>query len=331
MGESRAYVYEPGERAAGVYVVVPGLHFLGPDDPRLDRFCRILAASGFAVVAPFVRAFSGMVLDRTLFDDANAALFLGRIVADEHGAGPPAVFSISFGSLLALHLAASNDPPAAVLVFGGYADFLPTVRFAVTGRADHEGARHQLARDPLNSPVVFLNVVDHLEMRGDRAMLARAWLSMVHRTWGKMELKAPGARDPHANAIAAALPSELRVPFLRGCCLDEGALDWLEDGLARAARSLSFLDPSAHVKNARCPVVLVHGKDDDVIPYFESVKLSRALPKEQLRNLHLTGLYGHTGASSPTLRALATETTTLIRMLADLAAAPRINPRARFG
>src|SRR5947207_2699541 len=77
-GRTRAYVYDPPPtaRAAGVYLVLPGLHFLGPDDPRLDRFCRALAASGFVVVAPFIRAYNRMLLDPSSFDDAEAALAL---------------------------------------------------------------------------------------------------------------------------------------------------------------------------------------------------------------------------------------------------------------
>ena len=36
------------------YLIAPGLHYAGPDDPRMDRFCRILAAAGHHVAAPFV-------------------------------------------------------------------------------------------------------------------------------------------------------------------------------------------------------------------------------------------------------------------------------------
>jgi pimeloyl-ACP methyl ester carboxylesterase len=208
-------------------------------------------------------------------------------------------------------------------VFGGYAEFLPTVRFAVTGRASFDGASHDLARDPLNAPVVFLNVLEHLDVPGDRGALADAWLAMVHRTWGKMELKALGARDPVAQEIAAALPPELRSSFLRGCCLEEPFLPWLDAGLEAATEALGFLDPAERLAQARCPVVLVHGKDDDVIPYFESMKLARALPAGILRSLHLTGLYGHTGASRPTARELASEAVTLARMLVDLGGAPQ--------
>jgi pimeloyl-ACP methyl ester carboxylesterase len=320
-GSSKAYVYAPRVAPLGVYLVLPGLHFLGPDDPRLDRFCRILAASGFWVVAPFIRAYRRLLLDRSAIDDAEGAFALAVSLAKDERLPRPAVFSISFGSRLALELCALPEPPSAAVVFGGYADFIPTVRFAVTGQTTLDGQAHQLERDPLNSPVVFLNVIRHLDMTGDREVLSKAWLSMVHRTWGKMDLKRPGARNPIADSIASALPSELVVPFRLGCCLEDGFLPWLEAALARGADDLAFLDPASRIAAARCPVVLVHGQSDDVIPYVESIKLSRSLPAAMLRGLHLTGLYSHTGAASPGIGAALQETATLVRMLHDLARA----------
>jgi len=320
-GSSRAYVYAPIGRPLGVYLVLPGLHFLGPDDPRLDRFCRILAASGFWVVAPFIRSYGRLLLDDSAIDDAKGAFALAVSLAKNERLPRPAVFSISFGSRLALELCALPEPPSAVIVFGGYADFIPTVRFAVTGRTTLDGRVHELTRDPLNSPVVFMNVVRHLDVAGDRAVLSKAWLAMVHRTWGKMQLKEPGARDAIADSIAASLPRELVIPFRLGCCLEDGFLPWLEAALERGADDLAFLDPSSRIAEARCPVVLVHGQDDDVIPYVESIKLSRALPAGMLRGLHLTGLYGHTGAASPGISTAFQETATLVRMLHDLARA----------
>ena len=322
-GPTKAYVYTP-ESPRAAYLVLPGLHFLGPDDPRLDRFCRVLARAGFLVVAPFIRAFGRLVLDRSAFADARAALGLARARAAQLGLDEPAVFSISFGSALALDLATlDTGGPAAAVVFGGFCEFLPTVRFAVTGRSEHAGQVHELTRDPLNSPAVFLNALHALELEGDRDALAAAWREMVYRTWGKMELKVPGARDPFAHAIAAGLAPELREPFLRGCMLEPGALAWLEDALARGADDLAFFDPGDRLARVASPVWLVHGRDDDVIPYFETLKLAEALPRRALAGLHVTGMFGHTGAQRPSARAVYDEARTMTAMLLAMARAPQ--------
>src|SRR5690606_34537418 len=79
------------------FLIAPGLHYAGPDDPRMDRFCRILAAAGHLVVAPFIPSYLALRPDaRAIHDFSRIADALPRWSDDR-----PIVFSISFGSLLA--------------------------------------------------------------------------------------------------------------------------------------------------------------------------------------------------------------------------------------
>jgi pimeloyl-ACP methyl ester carboxylesterase len=324
LGEMRVRLLVP-RAPRGVYHVIPGLHYLGPDDVRLDRFLTILAAAGFTVVAPFYPAYVDLALEPGVFADAERAQAFAGDLARRASAPPPGVFSISFGSLLALHLA--SRPALAgriggVVVFGGFADLFPTVRFAVTGRAEHGGVSLRATRDPLNSPVVYLNLLPFLDVKGDRAVLAEAYRTMIRRTWGRMELKADGMRDGHAHAIARRLPEELRLPFLRGCGLAGGASEWLEDGIRRAGDAMSRYDATPLLPSVHARVTLVHGRDDDVIPYVETEKLAERLPRGALARKCITGLYGHTAAGHVGPAAILQEIGALAGMLADMAEAP---------
>ena len=44
VGDIRVRLYHPRKTPRATYLIAPGLHYAGPDDPRMDRFCRILAA-----------------------------------------------------------------------------------------------------------------------------------------------------------------------------------------------------------------------------------------------------------------------------------------------
>src|SRR6185503_1278898 len=125
----------------------------------------------------------------------------------------------SFGSSPALEVAARlGDAVDGVVSFGGYADFEATVRFALDGVVRAPGGDVRLRPDPLNPPVVFLNVLRWLEPAPpEPERLASAWRRMAYATWGKLELKAPGRLEPIAAGIAAELPTALREPFLVGC------------------------------------------------------------------------------------------------------------------
>ncbi|MGZ3423713.1 MAG: alpha/beta hydrolase family protein [Polyangiales bacterium] len=314
----RAYVYR-GRRIEGLWVLAPGLHFLGPDDPRLDRFARILAASGRMVLAPFLPSHLALRVSERTTGDLAKATERGIAMARELGLPAPALFSISFGSQPAIAVAAMpelRDRVSSLVLFGGFADFTSSVRFCLTGRARDLSLPH----DPLNAPVVWLHLLDHLDLPVNREHIAAAWNEIVRQTWGKMHLKAKGARDPIAHAIAATLPKEERDLFLMGCGLAPGGEAYLETALSRLGRAYDFTDPRPHLANVRAPVAIVHGRDDDVIPYFEAEKLRDALPPRHPHRVMLTGLYGHTGAAMPSLSALGRELQTMREIVGTLAA-----------
>ncbi len=327
----RAYVYAASARQVeGVWVLAPGLHFLGPDDPRLDRFCRILAASGTVVVAPFLRDHIGLRVSARSTDDLAEAFALGESIAAERRLPRPALFSISFGSQPAIELAARDshrDRVGALVLFGGFADFDASVRFCITGRAARGQDALAMTHDPLNAPVVWLHLLDHLDLDCDRERVATAWRAMVHRTWGKMELKAKGARDPIAHELARDLDPRDRDAFLLGCGLADGAEIHLDLALSRTKDHYAFTDPRPHLARIRAPIAVVHGRDDDVIPWFEAEKLRDALPAGVPSRVLITGLYGHTGAGdhgwSVSPKTLARELATMTGVIRTLAEAPR--------
>jgi pimeloyl-ACP methyl ester carboxylesterase len=290
----RVRIYE----GAGMpFVIAPGLHYAGADDPRLDRFCRILAAAGHRVIAPFVPSYLALEPDQRAIDDFIRVVdALPRSVA----------FSISFGSLL-VFAAAAERPELfeRLVVFGGYADFNDAMRFCLTG--EH--------RDPLNQPVVVMNLLDHIDHdRAHTAALKAAWRQYVEQTWGRPEMKAPERYLAIAEALAPSVPAGARELFLAG--IRPGAWPIAEPALALADRR--DLEPSRFLARVRGRVDLVHGADDDVIPVDHAHRLAAGLVSADVR-VHVTGLYGHTGAGFGKLAALPRELATMVRVLRVLA------------
>jgi pimeloyl-ACP methyl ester carboxylesterase len=87
-------------------------------------------------------------------------------------------------------------------------------------------------------------------------------------------------------------------------------------------RDTGFLDVRPHLGTVRCPVWLVHGLTDDVIPWPQAESLARALPPTASPRVLLTGLYGHTqieGARGPV--AAAKEVATMTRIVSAMVSA----------
>jgi pimeloyl-ACP methyl ester carboxylesterase len=311
----RVWVLAPTDRKIrGALLVCPGLHYAGPADPRFLRFASVLAAAGILVYAPFLPDFLELRVAPSLAADLDHVF--GKMLEDPLlPAGiKPGIFSISFGSLPVLLLAASEqrrNQVGAVVIFGGYADFENAIRFAL-------GIDVSGARDPLNQPVVFMNLIEELPIEdSDRGVLLEAWRKYVVSTWGRPEMKARDRYEPIAREIAQGLDGQLQSIFLIGCGLEDGAFALAEAALSKRERI--FLDPRPALSGVQCRVELVHGLDDDVIPHTQMAELERALPAKVKRGVYLTGLYGHTGASPLAgLRAAIHEGVTLLKMLRAL-------------
>ncbi len=306
----------PGPRRGirSTFLIAPGLHYACADDPRMDRFCRILTCAGHQVVVPYIPDFLALVpTERAKHDFARAFDALPRWTG---GRGRPVVFSISFGSLLACSLAAAR--PGAIerlIIFGGYADLRETLRFSLTGEV---ASGRAVVRDPMNQAVVLLNLLDHLDPPArDREAIAAAWRRFVEQVWGRAELKRDRRYAAVAEQLAPAVPAPVRELFLVGAGALPGAPELALPALARFdARPL---DPSPYLPRITGRVDLVHGIDDDVIPFEHAHALAAQLVNADVR-VHLTGMYGHTGASRPPLGAAARELVTLVRVLRLLAA-----------
>lgn len=303
----RAWVYRREDRApSGSVLVSPGLHYAGPEDVRFDRFCRVLARSGALVVAPFLPTYLRMDVEPEAIDELESALD-ALLALPERPRRKPSVFSISFGSMPALRLAGRRgEVLSSVVVFGGFGGFERTLRFALKGDAalggDREGAAGTRKHDPLNAPVVVQNLMRFVEpplSDTDRATVRAAFRRYCASTWGRQEMKVHRAFERPARAIAEELDEPLRTFFLKATRCEDGIETIVEDALARSNGAFAWIDPAPHLSRLEVPVTLVHGRDDDVIPFEESIALHRALKATGSDvSLHLTGMFGHTGKAS---------------------------------
>ena len=304
-------LYAPAERAPrGGLLISPGLHPDGPADPRLDRLARILADAGFVVLSPAIPSLMALELAPRVLDDVARALAALRAAPELPASCAPSLFAISVGSLAALRLAAREEL-GQLVVFGGYADPVALIRSLTDS-----------PRDPLNRPAAMLTLYDHLPgapCGRDADRLRAAWRRTIRATWPQAALKVGGGTRHHpiARAIAAELPRHLRELYLVGCGVVPGAWELCEQALG----ACSYLDPRPHLAGIACPVTIVHGVADDVIPFAQADALDRALPPHVARTRLATGMFAHSRATGPRALALARELRTFDRICRALGAA----------
>ena len=116
----------------------------GPDDPRLDRFARVLAHAGYVVGVPALPTMIDLRMEPELLEDVRKAFMRFSSLSS----GKIAVFSISASSIAGLQLGTRSETASLIsqiMLFGGYSDWAEALTFALDGRID---SRTQLQIDP---------------------------------------------------------------------------------------------------------------------------------------------------------------------------------------
>lgn len=294
----------------GKWILSPGLHFLGPDDPRMIRFISVLASAGYEVVAPHIQDYKNLrIIHLEGAQNARAVDEFSAVVEAESRDESVFLFSISFGSLLALRAASMYpDRVSHLVTFGGYGDIRRTMIFSATGTVD--GVK-LLDHDPLNLPILYLQALDLLDTP-DPERLANSWREYVRRTWNK-----PDLRDGVAHLfVAEAMFDEVHPDDLELFKMGVGHAHHGRDFIMEFLNTFefSYLDPRPYLHTLRAPLHIIHGADDDVIPVSEAEILARSVPSCVEVRKYITGMYGHT-AGKADLENQVEEALTLLRML----------------
>ncbi len=250
-------LYRGAPPARAGIVLLPGVSPQGKDDPRLVRFAEALAAARFAVLVPDVPGLRALQVSAA---DAEPVVAAARRL---RGQGLPVglgAFSYAVGPavLAALEL----GPEAAfVLAVGGYHDLTRVVRHFTTGSADRRAkwlfVRANAGRLERPEERQALTVMANRKFADENAEIADLMGDLGPD--GRAVVALVSNRDPaRVPGLLAALPAAIR-----------GELEALD--LAR--RDLARLS---------APLLLVHGRDDPVIPAQESVALADAAPDARL-------------------------------------------------
>jgi len=267
-------------------VVVPGAVPQGKDDPRLVAFATTLARAGFAVLAPEIRGFRKLRIhpsDARTVADSFFWLASNRELAPGGRAG---MFAFSYSAGPALLAALEDDIREQVrfiVAVGGYHDLQRAMRFFTTGWFEYEGKWHYIIPDDTGKMVLTYASLPYLADKRDHAVFDHMVTLRMHDQ--KADL----------SPLARELSNEGRSVYALAVNDDPARFPDLFDRLPRAMKQdIALLDLARHdLKPLKAQLIIVHGMNDNLIPYPESLSLAAAAPKGQARMFHIHRVLGH--------------------------------------
>jgi pimeloyl-ACP methyl ester carboxylesterase len=319
-GDVAARLYRPDGRLTRTVLLVPGIHSMGIEEPRLTALAQDLAGSGVAVLTMALPDLQGYeITPRSTDQIEDAASWVARR-SDLAPDGRLGLIGISFAGGMSIVAAARpsiKDRVAFVLSFGGHGDLPRVVRYLCTGQAPNvEGVD---VRPPHDYGVaVVLYGTAHLVVPSEQVEPLREGIRTFLLASQLTLVDAEKASDTFAKAkkVAAALPPPASTYLTYVNDRNVKALGpVLVPHIARLA-SHQAVSPQRSPTSPAAPVYLLHGADDTVIPSVESVLLGDHLRRQgaQVRVL-LSRLITHAEVDQS---AAASETWKLVSFWAEV-------------
>jgi dienelactone hydrolase len=319
-GHVPARFYRPEGGFERSVLLVPGIHAMGIDEPRLTALARDVAGSGIGVMTmalPDLMRYEITPRSTDVIEDAVASLSQRRELAPDGRVG---MIGISFAggmSIVAAGRRSIRDRAAFVLSFGGHGDLPRVIRYLCTGDAPQvEGIEIHPPHDygvavalyGMTPRVVPPEQVEPLR-EGIRTFLWASQLTLVDQkkadaTFAKAREMAKALAEPSATYLRHVNDRNVKAlgPILVPHIAEVAAHEAISPQRSRSA-------PSA-------PVFLLHGAGDTVIPTAESYLLAEHLRSRDADvRLLLSRLITHAETDKS---AAATETLKLVAFWADV-------------
>ncbi len=279
----QADLYQPGEKSLAGIVLIPGVAQHGRDDPRLVTFANTLARFRFVVLVPEIPNLRDLKIraeDSQTIKDAFKYLASQNDFSSQAQIGIGA-FSYAVGpAILAALDPTIRDKVDFILSVGGYYNIEKTITYFTTGQFRYQNEWHFLEPNAYGKWVFVLSNLERLSDPIDKENFRRI---------AQRKMNNPNAiiddltinLSPEASSILMLLQNQ-----------DPELTSNLILGLPAAIRiDLSALDLSSKDLNQlKAHLILLHGTDDNIIPYTESIALANAIAENQAELFLIDGL-----------------------------------------
>jgi dienelactone hydrolase len=299
-GQVPARFYVPSGDVNRAVLLIPGIHSMGIEEPRLTALAQDLAGTGVTVMTmalPDLQAYTITPRATDVIEDAVSWMARRNNLAPDGRVG---IVGISFAGGLSISAAGRpsiRDKVAFILSFGGHGDLPRVMRYLATGEAPKVAGVATHPPHDYGVAVILYGLADNGVVPSDqvgplrdgiRTFLLASQLTLVN-------MDQANATFAHAREMAKALPEPART-FMN--YVNDRAVGKLGPALVPFLEKLGSDDPALSPQRAAdppaAPVYLLHGDDDTVIPAAESALLNEYLKSKGVSvHLLLSNLITH--------------------------------------
>ena len=321
-GDVPAQFYVPDGDVDRTVLLVPGIHSMGIEEPRLTGLAEDLAGSGVRVMAmalPDLQRYRITPQATDVLEDAVTWMAGREDLAPD---GKVGMVGISFAGGLSIAAAGREsirDKVAFIVSFGGHGDLPRVMKYLATGKAvQAPGVPDAPPPHDYGVAVILYGLADQGIVPADQVTQLRegVYTFLYASQLTLVNMDQANATFQKARDMAAAMPEPAKT-FMG--YVNDRAVDKLGPALVPYLAALGTEDPALSPQRATppaAPVYLLHGDHDTVIPAPESVVLANALKSRDADvTVLLSGLITHAEVNKA---AAASEMWRLVAFWADV-------------
>ncbi|WP_039948346.1 alpha/beta hydrolase [Leptospira fainei] len=290
--EIPAILYTPKNDSKGTILAVNGLAYLGNKDPRFAAVCQAACAVGYTVISPLLKEVTEFRIEKETIHTIQDMIVNVSSDPVYCPQGKLSYIAPSFSGSMGL-IAASNPKISnrieSILTIGAYCDVTSTLDYLMTSPDGDEYGRMILLYN-----FIKYGIGDNKEV--EKAIKA----CVLDGSYGREMLELPGILES-IKSINRKIFEELRDnPTYR-----QEVWRKILDNAGKKASFLKDLQVKDKLESISCPISIVHGLEDKVVPPAEAVIMAEALSSKRVK-LVLTPLISHgdVGISLKTIPAI---------------------------
>ena len=299
-GDVPARMYVPDGTSRRTVLLVPGIHSMGIEEPRLTALADDLAGAGVKVMAmalPDLQAYQITPRATDVIEDAVTWMAARPDLAPDGRVG---IVGISFAGGLSISAASRpsiRDRVAFVVSFGGHGDLDRVMRYLTTGEAPPVSGLETHPPHDYGVAVILYGLADRGVVPPDQVAGLREGIEtfLLASQLTLVSMDQANAAFAKARETATKLPEPSRT-FLN--YVNDRAVGKLGPALVPYLHRLGSVDPALSPQRIEHPpsatLFLLHGSDDTVIPAAESAVFGEDLRRKGA-DVHvlLSGLITH--------------------------------------
>jgi len=267
-------------------LLVPGIHSMGIEEPRLTALAGDLAGAGVKVMAmalPDLQAYRITLRATDVIEDAVTWMSMRPELAPDGRVG---IVGISFAGGLSISAAsrpAIRDKVAFVLSFGGHGDLDRVMHYLTTGEAPEVPGLETHPPHDYGVAVILYALADHGVVPADQVVALREGIEtfLLASQLTLVSTDQANAMFAKAREMAKVLPEPSKTYL---SYVNDRAVKKLGPALVPYLKQLGSDNPAVspeHITHPpSAPIFLLHGSGDTVIPAAETALFSADLRRK---------------------------------------------------